>query len=153
MTKRIFRSKILTDTKPLYRLITTWLGLTSDHGYAKYLLEYLNKLGISLASVWPVFTEALYFFYRDHRGRRDFNEKLADLKRILVGVEEISVEFHEVVKHITRDFGLADTALLEAAKRDPLLTILSEDSRLVNRARSMGIRAFTPCELLSIGLE
>ena len=107
---------------------------------------------LPLASTWPVFTETLYFIYRDLKKRKDFSSKLEEVKSILKYVEELDVKFHNVLDKLTGDFDIADTVLLELAKKAPLI-ILSEDYKLVGKARSMGIIAFTPYELLSIAME
>ncbi|MCE4600480.1 MAG: hypothetical protein F7C38_02805 [Desulfurococcales archaeon] len=120
--------------------------------YGGELSKYLEKMRMPLASTWPVFTETLYFIYRDLKKRRDFNLKLEDIKRIFKSVEELNVEFHKVLDKLTKDFDLADTTLLELAKKTPV-TLITEDYKLVRKARSIGITAFTPYELLSIAIE
>jgi len=150
--KSLVRFKALVDTKPLYNIVVAQIGVRRNIGYGEELLKYLRKMGLSLASTWPVFTETLYFIYRDLGRRRDFSSKLEDVKRVLQYVEEINAGFHSVLSRITRDFDIADTALLELAKKVPVI-LLSEDHKLVGKARSMGITALTPYELLSLSID
>lgn len=148
----LIRFKVLIDTKPLYNIITAQIGMKRNLEYGEELLKYLRKMKLPLASTWPVFTEALYFIYRDLKKRKDFDTKLEEIKGILKHVEELDVKFHDVLGKLTKDFDIADVALLELAEKAPVI-VLTEDYKLVKKARSMGIVALTPYELLSIAIE
>jgi len=146
------RFKLLVDTKPLYSIIAVQLGLKKNLEYGEELLRRIEAMKLPLASTWPVFTETLYFIYRDLKKRKDFDSKLEEAKKALKHIKELYISFHTALDKITRDFDIADTALLTLAKKKHA-TILSEDYRLVEKARSMGIPALTPHELLSIAVK
>ncbi len=55
------------------------------------------------------------------------------------------------MKNIKKNFDLADTAIIEVAKENPVI-IITEDSKLVSKARSIGLIALTPYELISMNL-
>lgn len=148
----LIRFKVLIDTKPLYGIIIAQIGIKRNLEYGEELLKYLRKMKLPLASTWPVFTETLYFIYRDLKERKDFDTKLEEIKRILKHVEELDIKFHEILSKLTKDFDIADATLLELAKKAPIV-VLTEDYKLVKKARSMDIIALTPYELLSIAIE
>lgn len=150
--RNLIKFKLLIDTKPLYDIIIAQIGVRRDLEYEEDLLKYLRKMRLPLASTWPVFAETLYFIYRNLKGRKDFDSKLEEVKRVLKYVEELDVRFHNVLNKLTKDFDIADVALLELAEKVPIV-ILTEDYKLVEKARSMGIIALTPYELLSIAIE
>ncbi len=81
------------------------------------LLRQLERMGVPLASAWPVFV------YRDFKKRRDFNLKFEEVKNFLMRVEELKIEFHSVLGELTVGFDLADTAVLELADREPLIIL------------------------------
>ncbi len=64
VSKRVLiKFKVLVDTKPLYTIITFQIGLKKDVLYVGDLLRQLERMGVPLASAWPVFV------YRDFKKR------------------------------------------------------------------------------------
>jgi len=144
------RGALLLDTKPLLELVLQELGITAIHG--QRLHDVIGKLEIRRVSLWPVFTEALYFMYKDLGKRKDFGELLERVKKYLHTIGEVNLSFNEVLDSLEPSFDLADVTLLKALSKDPLLVLVSEDGKLVGKARKMGLQAVTVYELLSLSL-
>ena len=138
---------VLLDTKPLTELLLHCMGLKSSYG--KELRGALHGLKFRCSSLWPVFTETMYFVYRD-LGKRKFSKLLEIAKRCLCDVSEIGLRLHEALEDLEPSFDLADAALLRALKRYPLTVLVSEDRRLVEKARKIGATVLTPWEIITL---
>ncbi len=96
------RVKALIDTKPLYNIVISQLGIETKIKYGDKLLEYLNTTRLPLSSTWPVFTELMYFLYRDLKDRKDFNMILEKIKELLQKVNEVNINFHDVLRKLLK---------------------------------------------------
>ena len=138
------RGKLLLDTKPLTRLLLECIGLEEEA-----VSRAVALLGLPVASVWPVFTETLYFMGKKLKGRRDKAKLLQNLKRCLQSVGEVAIAFHEAAAKLDEELDIADTTLLQALRKQ-LAILVSEDSKLVGKARKQGLQAVTLYEFLTL---
>ena len=153
------RGRLVLDTGPLLDLLAALNGLPCAYDEAGPLLEEtLPRIlailrGVDLASVWPVFTEALHLLdSRCRVSKRSDARKLTEaVKRWLAGVREEAVGFHRALQRLAPGVDLADAALLElAASGAGIYTIGTGDSLLAERLRRQGTSALTLWELLSL---
>ena len=164
--KATVKGRIVLDTGPLLDLIIVSLGLTGsckeDMNTMIRLRELERRLNslkalledVKPASLWPVFTEATHLLNSrcNLSKRRDYPEKLRELRHTLQSIEEINITMHESLGHLNpdQDPDLADAALIAASTRSKLYHFITNDSALKGRLRSRGAHAITLWELLSL---
>lgn len=141
---RPLKGLFLLDTKPLTKLLFECIGLEDE-----ILAPALARLGLKLASVWPVFTETLYFISKRLRGRYDKTLLIHELRKCLDKISELPAAFHDVLGMLDEELEIADATLLYVLQ-NTLATLISEDSKLVGKARKKGLQAVTLYEFLSL---
>jgi hypothetical protein len=149
LKRRRVRGKLLIDTKPLTVLLRECMGLQEPR-----LSKAITLLGLEAASVWPVFTETLYFLGKELKSRHDRQQLVQKLKGCLKGVKEEYIPFHKAAQNLAEDLEIADTTLLQAAESRAAegqpVTIVTEDSRLAAKASREGLTALTAWQLLQL---
>jgi len=147
---------IILDSGPLIALVVHKLGLGCSSAAPPELVDAVKKveerLGLRLASLWPVVTEALHILDSRCRisKRSDAPEKIKTICKALSELAEIHISFHEALKNLKVDLDIADPAVLLAAERSKPSIILTIDQRLLKEAERRKLQAFTPYMIASL---
>jgi predicted nucleic acid-binding protein len=116
---------ILVDTGPLVALIHA-----DDRGHDR-CKEALQSLGGSFATVWPVFTEAVYLLNFSWKAQDALWEMVAREFVTFLHLDETDVPRMRKLMGKYRDLpmGFADAALVRVAEREKIRTVFTLDRR------------------------